>query len=167
MPKLHDQISRLQDIAQRRCADVDRFRLEITAATTQLAEVTGERDAMAGCCHARSVAIRDAEEAIADRDRLTAENAKLEKSLGNYRDEADQLGNYIQNLGVLMGCSDGDDTPEIRWNKLVEENTKLLAALEEAHSTDRIKTREINLLTEENKKLISAQKALRTGGNPE
>lgn len=61
-----------------------------------------------------------------------AEIAQLRKERNDYAEEARNAGEYVREIGVLLGCADGDDTPKDRIAQLRETVATLTRERDEA-----------------------------------
>ncbi len=62
----------------------------------------------------------------ADVDAMEARIAALTKERDSLAEEARQANDYIEKIGSMLGCADGDDTPEQRWETIKANHAEAL-----------------------------------------
>lgn len=78
-----------------------------------LSTAEAERDQLKAECQRLREANTGLRTEMAEKLDLQWRAAKaVEAERDAYRDDAESAGNYVQTLGVLLGCMDGDDTPQ-------------------------------------------------------
>lgn len=124
---------------------VMRMREQADTFTAQLAQVTAERDALKiwhdlgklTVAIANGEALPSASEKLDDnpvncvsfllaqRDGLNARLDAADRQLSDYRLYSQQSDEYVLMIGRLLGCADGDDTPEMRIAELRKDSERL------------------------------------------